>query len=95
MLNLASIYQENVTVLRFRHNRGKADALALGYREAKGEIVFTMDADLQDDPTEKTLPDEATTASKDKLPLPELIPLGQSPLSQRRRFHRFRLLNML
>ncbi len=43
----------------------------------------------------KTLPDEATTASKDKLPLPELIPLAQSPLGQRRRFHRFRLLNML
>ncbi len=52
MLNLAYIHQENVTALRFRHNRGKADALALGYREAKGEIVFTMDADLQDDPTE-------------------------------------------
>lgn len=52
MLNLAYMHSENVSALRFRHNRGKADALALGYREAKGEIVFTMDADLQDDPTE-------------------------------------------
>jgi glycosyltransferase involved in cell wall biosynthesis len=41
-----------VRALRFRRNRGKADALALGYEEAEGEIVFTMDADLQDDPAE-------------------------------------------
>lgn len=52
MLNLAYVHKEHVSALRFRHNRGKADALSLGYREAKGEIVFTMDADLQDDPTE-------------------------------------------
>ncbi|GHC49930.1 glycosyltransferase family 2 protein [Roseibacillus persicicus] len=52
MLNLAYVHSENVSAFRFRHNRGKADALALGYREAKGDIVFTMDADLQDDPKE-------------------------------------------
>lgn len=38
--------------LRFRRNLGKASALAAGWSEAKGNIVFTMDADLQDDPME-------------------------------------------
>lgn len=52
MQELANKDPQHVRSLRFRHNRGKADALALGYREAKGEIVFTMDADLQDDPAE-------------------------------------------
>lgn len=52
MKQLARQDSEHVRAFRFRHNRGKADALALGYREANGEIVFTMDADLQDDPTE-------------------------------------------
>jgi glycosyltransferase involved in cell wall biosynthesis len=35
---------------RFRKNFGKASALALGFAESTGEIVFTLDADLQDDP---------------------------------------------
>lgn len=52
MSRLASQYPGNVRALRFRRNRGKADALALGYEAADGEIVFTMDADLQDDPKE-------------------------------------------
>ncbi len=38
--------------IRFRSNRGKAAALAVGFEAAQGEIIFTMDADLQDDPTE-------------------------------------------
>ena len=42
----------HVRAFRFSVNRGKADALALGYSEAIGDIVFTMDADLQDDPKE-------------------------------------------
>ena len=52
MTRLANEHPDHVQALRFRRNRGKADALALGYETAKGEIVFTMDADLQDDPTE-------------------------------------------
>lgn len=52
MSRLAEEYPGQVRALRFRRNRGKADALALGYEAAEGEIVFTMDADLQDDPTE-------------------------------------------
>jgi glycosyltransferase involved in cell wall biosynthesis len=38
--------------LRFRRNFGKAAALSAGFAEAKGDLVFTMDADLQDDPSE-------------------------------------------
>ena len=52
MSRLAEEHPGQVRALRFRRNRGKADALALGYEVADGEIVFTMDADLQDDPTE-------------------------------------------
>lgn len=43
---------ERVRGLRFRRNFGKAAALAAGFKQARGEIVFTMDADLQDDPAE-------------------------------------------
>jgi len=38
--------------VRFRRNFGKAAALSAGFREARGEFVFTLDADLQDDPHE-------------------------------------------
>ena len=41
-----------VRVLRFGRNRGKSDALSAGFAAARGEIVVTMDADLQDDPGE-------------------------------------------
>jgi glycosyltransferase involved in cell wall biosynthesis len=42
----------NVTVLSFGRNLGKSAALGVGFREASGDVVFTMDADLQDDPAE-------------------------------------------
>ncbi len=38
--------------IRFRTNFGKSAALAVGFHEASGRYVFTMDADLQDDPAE-------------------------------------------
>jgi glycosyltransferase involved in cell wall biosynthesis len=38
--------------LSFRRNFGKSAALAVGFRLARGAWVVTMDADLQDDPTE-------------------------------------------
>lgn len=41
-----------VKVIRFRRNFGKAAALMAGFAQAEGEVVFTMDADLQDDPEE-------------------------------------------
>ena len=42
----------NIKGVRFRRNFGKAAALNAGFKEATGEIVFTLDADLQDDPAE-------------------------------------------
>ncbi|MBN8706200.1 MAG: glycosyltransferase family 2 protein [Bacteroidetes bacterium] len=42
----------NIKVIRFRKNYGKSAALAVGFQEAEGEFVITMDADLQDDPSE-------------------------------------------
>lgn len=41
-----------VKVAQLRGNQGKAAALAVGFREAQGQIIVTLDADLQDDPKE-------------------------------------------
>jgi dolichol-phosphate mannosyltransferase len=49
---LADLHPQHVRGLRFRGNRGKAAALQAGFDAARGEYVFTMDADLQDDPNE-------------------------------------------
>ena len=38
--------------LRFKRNYGKSAALSEGFKAAKGDIIITMDADLQDDPEE-------------------------------------------
>ncbi len=38
--------------IRFRRNFGKAAALSAGFKAARGELVMTLDADLQDDPHE-------------------------------------------
>lgn len=43
---------EAVQAVRFRRNFGKAAALVAGFARAQGDCVFTMDADLQDDPKE-------------------------------------------
>ena len=42
--------------IRFARNYGKSAALYCGFAEAEGEVVFTMDADLQDSPDE--IPDD-------------------------------------
>jgi glycosyltransferase involved in cell wall biosynthesis len=42
----------NVRVVRLRRNFGKAAALAAGFAHAEGDVVVTIDADLQDDPAE-------------------------------------------
>jgi glycosyltransferase involved in cell wall biosynthesis len=42
----------SVKIIRFRKNFGKSAALNQGFRFAKGDIIFTLDADLQDDPKE-------------------------------------------
>jgi glycosyltransferase involved in cell wall biosynthesis len=43
---------KNIRVIRLRRNFGKAAALAAGIDAAAGEVIVTMDADLQDDPAE-------------------------------------------
>ncbi|MBK1835134.1 glycosyltransferase family 2 protein [Roseibacillus ishigakijimensis] len=52
MERLATLNPGIVRSFRFRCNMGKADALSLGYEKAIGDVVITMDADLQDDPQE-------------------------------------------
>jgi len=42
----------NVRGIKFRHNYGKSPALYCGFISAKGDVVITMDADLQDSPDE-------------------------------------------
>ena len=42
----------NVVVIQLRRNFGKAAALQAGFLEARGDVVVTIDADLQDDPAE-------------------------------------------
>src|SRR5690606_4991463 len=37
---------------RFQRNFGKSQALHLGFAQAEGEVIITMDADLQDSPEE-------------------------------------------
>ena len=51
---ISRLSEENPGVkgIKFRRNYGKAAALNLGFAEARGEVVITMDADLQDSPDE-------------------------------------------
>ena len=42
----------NLKGISFRRNYGKSPALYCGYKEAQGDVVVTMDADLQDSPDE-------------------------------------------
>jgi len=42
----------NVKGLRFKKNFGKSQALHAGFKATKGDVVITMDADLQDNPEE-------------------------------------------
>jgi len=43
---------KNVKAIRFLKNYGKSQALHAGFSECDGAVVFTMDADLQDNPEE-------------------------------------------
>ena len=43
---------EVVKGIKFRRNYGKSPALYCGFKQAEGEVVITMDADLQDSPDE-------------------------------------------
>lgn len=43
---------ENVKGIRFQKNYGKSQALNIGFKKAQGDVIITMDADLQDSPDE-------------------------------------------
>ncbi|MCP4976040.1 MAG: glycosyltransferase family 2 protein, partial [Maribacter sp.] len=47
-----SVKNLNVKGLRFKKNFGKSQALHAGFKIAAGDVVITMDADLQDNPEE-------------------------------------------
>lgn len=51
---ITALQQKYPTVrgIKFRRNYGKSPALHIGFGEAKGDVVITMDADLQDSPDE-------------------------------------------
>jgi glycosyltransferase involved in cell wall biosynthesis len=49
---LAIQFPNNLKAVQFRRNYGKSGALNTGFNEVKGQVVITMDADLQDSPEE-------------------------------------------
>ena len=51
---IKSLQEKNKAIggIRFRRNYGKSPALNTGFARAKGDVVITMDADLQDSPDE-------------------------------------------
>jgi glycosyltransferase involved in cell wall biosynthesis len=51
-INELAVSSESVRGIRFRRNYGKAAALNTGFAESSGEVVITMDSDLQDSPDE-------------------------------------------
>lgn len=50
--NLKEEYPNNIKAIRFRRNYGKSPALHCAFRKVEGDVVITMDADLQDSPDE-------------------------------------------
>lgn len=57
----------NIKGISFRRNYGKSAALNIGFLKAEGNVVFTMDADLQDSPDE--LPEMYRMITEDKFDL--------------------------
>ena len=49
---IKNLSSQNIRGLSFRRNYGKAAALHTGFGEAQGDVVITMDGDLQDSPDE-------------------------------------------
>lgn len=52
VIELLAEEDSRVHGVRFRRNFGKAAALSAGFHHAHGDIIITLDADLQDDPAE-------------------------------------------
>ena len=51
---IESILENNphIKLISFYENRGKSEALNVGFKKATGNIIITLDSDLQDDPQE-------------------------------------------
>jgi glycosyltransferase involved in cell wall biosynthesis len=47
-----ALADKHIKAIRFNRNYGKSAALNVGFRQSNGEVVITMDADLQDSPDE-------------------------------------------
>jgi glycosyltransferase involved in cell wall biosynthesis len=67
-------HNTSVHGIRFRRNFGKAAALSAGFRQARGDVILTMDADLQDDPRE--IPHFVTALASGRTAVFELRPSG-------------------
>jgi glycosyltransferase involved in cell wall biosynthesis len=52
ILKKLGLKDDRIKVIKLRKNFGKSTAMDQGLKHAQGEIIFTMDADLQDDPKE-------------------------------------------
>jgi len=52
VINELAAIDKNIRAYRFRRNFGKACGLQTGFSAVRGDLVFTLDADLQDDPVE-------------------------------------------
>ena len=51
-IEILSENNNEIKGIKFKRNYGKSQALHAGFLSSKGDVVFTMDADLQDDPKE-------------------------------------------
>ena len=67
MIESISTENTNIKGVRFRRNYGKSAALNVGFSKVKGDVVITMDADLQDSPEE--IPELYTLIKKDNYDL--------------------------
>ncbi|WP_405296488.1 glycosyltransferase family 2 protein [Algibacter sp. Ld11] len=63
IITLLSNKSNNVKGIRFLRNFGKSQALHAGFEKAEGDVIITMDADLQDNPDE--IPDLYNMIIKD------------------------------
>jgi len=52
VIELLKAENPKITAVKFRRNYGKSAALNVGFTAAQGDVVITMDADLQDSPDE-------------------------------------------
>ena len=62
-----AVQNDTVKGIKFRRNHGKSPALYCGFEKAQGDVVITMDADLQDSPDE--IPELYRMITEDKYDL--------------------------